>query len=327
MKGLIFFVSLVILWAGCFVGAAVVTFPVPELEGLVGGYESAEVVTVNLGVAFTEIHSVRIACWGSISPGLGCGDGVERPVFPYYQIPGLIEFVVERPAGGSNITTVGPYDGGFMVEQAFEGGDWDVLLDGQVELKCYLTTNLVVPGGLTLVRPTGQIYEATLIVEGEIDGGMLLADEVGQAYLMAGSMHVITWSDPRGAGDCSGSYHLDYSVDGGESWIAITEMPVTGACSYEWLVPEVDSDACRIRVSDASSPWVGDTTDELFVIYQCQMPWGDFDGSCYIDFSDFAIFAVGWGEGAFGLDILVWVADWWLACGNPFDPMCVYGVE
>lgn len=318
-----------LLWGGHFLQAEVVVWPLPELVGPVGRLPEPGVVSLDLGSAFSEIHSIQLRCWGSISPGLGCGDGIERPVWPYYHIPGIIEFTVEHPAMGGCMTEVGPYNDGFFVEQSFDCAgepDWSILMDGQAELIWHVKTNLVVVGGVTLLRPAASIYEASLIIDGVLVGDAPVLDEVARPFLQAGSVYTITWTDPQGAGGCEGSYLLDYSVDDGVTWFVIIEAPVSGGCSYEWVVPALDSCESRIRIMRADALWLSDTTDALFCIYQCQGPVaGDFDGSCYVDFNDFAYVATGWGEDGLGLeDLMIW-AESWLACGNPFDPLCQPG--
>ena len=160
---------LLLLWSGYVAQADIITFPLTELIGPVGRHPNRDIVHFDLGITFSEIQSVTIQCSGSISPGIGCGDGVERPVFPYYEIPGTIEMFMDHPATGSCITTIGPYDGSFSVEQFFEctyDANWDILLDGQEELVSHITSYQIVIGGATLEYPTATISEAYLIVEG-----------------------------------------------------------------------------------------------------------------------------------------------------------------
>ena len=328
MKRQICFALLVLLlWGGGFAQAEIITLPLPELAGSVGRHPNWDIANIDLGVTFSEIHSVRIQCSGTISPGVGCGDGVERPVFPYYDIPGVIEMFMEHPAIGSCITMIGPYSGSFSVEESFEctfNADWDILLDGQAELISHITSNLIVIGGVTLQPPTATISEATLIVDGFIEGSPLTLEEVERTFLLAGSSYAITWTDARSVDSCGGNYLLDYSTDNGATWIAITATPLSGSCSYDWAVPSLDSSECVLRITDADDAGVSDTTDTLFCIYQCQGPvTGDFDGSCYVDFNDFAYIAAIWlNEGGADLDDLRAFIDSWLSCGNPFDPVC-----
>jgi len=163
-----FTLLLLLLQIGCFARADIITVPLTELAGPVGRHPNWDVIDVDLGVTFSEIQSVKIQVSGTITPGLGCGDGVERPVLPYFEIPGIIEIFMDHPAIGSCITTIGPFDGGFSVEQFLEctyDANWDILLDGQEELIAHITSNLIVIGGTTLEYPTADISQATLIVE------------------------------------------------------------------------------------------------------------------------------------------------------------------
>ncbi len=171
-KQLYFTVLLLLLWIGCFAQADIVTVSLTELAGPVGRHPNWDVIDVDLGVIFSEIQSVKIQVSGTITPGLGQGDGVERPVLPYFELPGIIEIFMDHPATGSCITTVGPFNGGFSVEQFLEctyDANWDILLDGQEELIAHITSNLVGIGfGSPLEFPTADISQATLTVEGVV---------------------------------------------------------------------------------------------------------------------------------------------------------------
>lgn len=151
--------------------ADIITLPLPELIGPVGRHPNWDIVSFDLGVTFSAIESVKIQFSGSISPGVGCGDGVEQPVFPYFDVPGIIEVFMDHPATGSCITVIGPYDGSFSIEQLLEctySANWNILLDGQEELISHITSNLIVIGGVILEYPTATLTEAILIVEGTV---------------------------------------------------------------------------------------------------------------------------------------------------------------
>jgi len=129
-------------------------------------------------------------------------------------------------------------------------------------------------------------------------------DPNGGEELVAGSTQTISWADYRAEGNCPGEYILEYSTDNGESWMAIDSNSVGNSCTYEWVVPAVDSNQCLVRVSDANDARVYDTSDSAFTIFQCTLA-GDVTGDCVVDLWDLAALA----------------ADW-LKCGNPFDPDC-----
>ena len=145
--------------------------------------------------------------------------------------------------------------------------------------------------------------------------------------LAAGSVRTIRWTDIPDS--CSRSYYLQYSTDNGQSWQEIDADTVENACSYDWLVPPASSEQCLLSIWDAeprSYPvFIGDTSDEPFAIYECQgAAEGDLDGSCYVDFRDFAILVANWPLEP-GIEELAAFAEDWCACGNPYDQACGVG--
>ncbi|MFH1371212.1 MAG: hypothetical protein ABII09_08015 [Planctomycetota bacterium] len=98
---------------------------------------------------------------------------------------------------------------------------------------------------------------------------------------------------------------IEYSTDNGVNWqIVAPNAPNTG--SYQWTIPDANSQQCLVRVSKVGDPSVYDFSDDVFTIFPCDrdLPM-DFNSDCYVDFADFAIFSAGW-----------------LDCGNPYDPDC-----
>jgi len=57
---------------------------------------------------------------------------------------------------------------------------------------------------------------------------------------------------------------IEYSNDNGLNWNNIATVPNSG--SYNWLVPEVNSNQCLVRISDATDPCGSDTSDGVFSI-------------------------------------------------------------
>jgi hypothetical protein len=99
----------------------------------------------------------------------------------------------------------------------------------------------------------------------------------------------------------------------------------------------VDSNQCRVRISDPNDPACSDTTDD-FTIFVCPGLTGDIDGDCYVTAVDYAFLAHQWldlpGEPPADiapdppdgfvdwLDLCALACDW-LRCGNPFDAGCL----
>ena len=67
------------------------------------------------------------------------------------------------------------------------------------------------------------------------------------------------------AGGTSGSYKLDYSTDGGTSWVLIATNVAnacTGnSCSYGWTLPNVLTSQLKVRVSDVADSTKSDVSD------------------------------------------------------------------
>jgi hypothetical protein len=59
---------------------------------------------------------------------------------------------------------------------------------------------------------------------------------------------------------------LDYSTNNGYNWKIITNSTPAEAQSYRWVVPNIISPSCRIRITDAVNSFVYDVSDELFSI-------------------------------------------------------------
>ncbi len=75
----------------------------------------------------------------------------------------------------------------------------------------------------------------------------------------------INWT----AGGCSGSYRLEYSINGGSSWIIILASftaPGTGLCSYAWTLPSTPSTNCLVRVTDVNAATKTDQSNAIFTI-------------------------------------------------------------
>ena len=97
---------------------------------------------------------------------------------------------------------------------------------------------------------------------------------------------------------------IEYSTDDGQNWFAVAPANVGNAGQYDWQTPEVNTDQCRVRISDIEATHITDTSDNRFTIYQCTLET-DLNGDCIIDLLDLSLLA----------------ADW-LDCGNPFDEIC-----
>lgn len=122
-----------------------------------------------------------------------------------------------------------------------------------------------------------------------------LASPNGGELIRSGDVVNITWTN---TGTVT-AVNVEFSVDGGLSWSPVYPPNIGNTGSYAWLVPMIDTDACRVRVTNAGDPGVADTSNAGFSVYPCTV--ADLTGDCAADLDDLAALA----------------ADW-LACANPF---------
>jgi len=82
----------------------------------------------------------------------------------------------------------------------------------------------------------------------------------------AGSTHTIRWN----SSGTSGEVWLRYSTNGGSSWIHIAYTTDDG--SYSWTIPDdVDSDQCRVRVSDRNDHTCYDNSGLFTIVPPCEI--------------------------------------------------------
>ena len=269
------------------VRASSVSVPLPGAVGSV-----PKTVSFNAGTSFKHIDEVRLRCSGSITYGLGCGDGVERPVFPYFELPALVEAYMDPPGTGFWLTVFGSSEGPFNQEKIFDDlipATWDFLLDGQAELSTEMDWPIVI-GGIMLIPPSASVSQATLTIKGTVID--ILSPALGET-LTGRSIYTISWQDYRSQSSCSHGYFLDCSIDGGQHWFAIDSNAVVGSCSYDWTVPNVNSQQCMIRITDANNLNFTDTTAGYFTIHRCPT---DLNGDAFVDFFDYAILSLNWQQ-------------------------------
>jgi hypothetical protein len=143
-----------------------VTVALPELLGTYG-LLSQKAAPFDLGTSFKSIDEVRIQCSGTLTPGLGHGDGVEVPADEWFEIPAQFGFGMD-PGPGWWSALVGPCDGPFAADEPFHkhsSATWDFLLDGRGQVGAGLTPFLSF-GTTIVIFPSGSIDQANLFVNG-----------------------------------------------------------------------------------------------------------------------------------------------------------------
>ncbi len=84
---------------------------------------------------------------------------------------------------------------------------------------------------------------------------------IGGESLVPHTTHAIRW---KAVG--AGSLLIELSADGAKSWTNIAEQVPPEPEFFEWKVPKVQSDNCRIRISDMQNSELQDESDAFFGI-------------------------------------------------------------
>jgi hypothetical protein len=90
----------------------------------------------------------------------------------------------------------------------------------------------------------------------------LIAPNGGEAWRV-GRQENIKWK--AGYTD---KLNIEYSTDSGNHWLPIASNIVTTDTIYAWTIPNTESDNCKIRIYDNTTPAIGDTSANYFAIYK-----------------------------------------------------------
>ncbi|MFH1386514.1 MAG: hypothetical protein ABIH50_02490 [bacterium] len=85
----------------------------------------------------------------------------------------------------------------------------------------------------------------------------------GGETLTAGSTYNITWT-PTTGWPADATVTLDYSINGGASWVYFAKRIPASSGSYAWTVPAISSTNCKIRISALGTS--GDVSNNVFTI-------------------------------------------------------------
>jgi hypothetical protein len=145
------------------------------LSGAFGSYSygnSTRNISLDLKTIFSTIDQAWIKVAGRVVPGLAIGDGIEGPAGPTLVETDFTFRLDTDPtvSGPDWVTSVG--GSRFYVEKtlvpSYGSPSWDFLLDGQGDLKVSLFIPDIMIGGYIVRFPYGNIFQASLFVEGEI---------------------------------------------------------------------------------------------------------------------------------------------------------------
>ncbi len=108
----------------------------------------------------------------------------------------------------------------------------------------------------------------------------------GAETVAPGDVFTVQWQSEGIAGDVL----AEFSTDDGFSWVPVYPPNIGNTGQYKWLVPLVNAQKARVRVSSANRPEISDASDKSFVILKITT-MADLTGDGIVDFYDFAIMA------------------------------------
>lgn len=104
---------------------------------------------------------------------------------------------------------------------------------------------------------------------GDCNASIVLTQPNGGEKLEAGENYIIRWQT---LGEVA-NVQLDYSLDNGENWMLIAAA-APNTKSYNWEVPDVDSENVLVRVRKSGDELVVDEGDGVFEIQDCERELG-----------------------------------------------------
>lgn len=124
-------------------------------------------------------------------------------------------------------------------------------------------------------------------------GTLVVVYPKGGEKLYGGTRKTITWES-----DGISQVEIKLSDDGGQTWTVIASAvpSVDGLNKLFWIVPQLKSAQCLIRVVKMSKADASDDSDAWFTINRCGISVydGDLTGDCRVDMADSAIVASNW---------------------------------
>jgi uncharacterized repeat protein (TIGR02543 family) len=114
--------------------------------------------------------------------------------------------------------------------------------------------------GTTVTVASDYTLQANFVRASQSSVAVLAPD--GGESLRAGGTFAIRWQTQGEIATLS----IDLTTDGGATWTHVSS-PNADAGSYEWQVPQVDSDRCLVRISALDNASLADVSDAFFRIH------------------------------------------------------------
>ncbi|HLP51971.1 MAG TPA: T9SS type A sorting domain-containing protein [Chitinophagales bacterium] len=86
----------------------------------------------------------------------------------------------------------------------------------------------------------------------------------GQDTIQGCQYYTIRWTE---SGTPLGAYTIDYTTDGGVSWLPVVSNYATTAGTYQWVVPNINTTTALVRVSSSANNTIFDLSNAAFNIF------------------------------------------------------------
>ncbi|HEY6190997.1 MAG TPA: T9SS type A sorting domain-containing protein [Bacteroidota bacterium] len=139
------------------------------------------------------------------------------------------------------------------------GASWNQFSDGLPD--AVLIADLSLSPSNRMLRATTHgngVYQRRMPGTG---ASLALTSPNGGESWAVNSLHAITWSS-----SFIGSVRLDYSTNGGGSWLPVADSLAASGGTYSWLVPFPPTQLARLRITSLGGPLLKDTSDAAFAI-------------------------------------------------------------
>ena len=122
-----------------------------------------------------------------------------------------------------------------------------------------------------------ELRISNIVRKFEIKGnGLTLLTLTGDEKLQPGSTQQISWSCVN-----IDNLKIEYTEDNEQSWHEIIASIPANIGSYTWTLPEINSDQCKIKITDVSNDNVYDKSDSVFSIQPYELTLATPNGGNY----------------------------------------------
>lgn len=125
---------------------------------------------------------------------------------------------------------------------------------------------------LKFVAPDNLNVESTMGPFAVTDpSGLSLGFPNGGEYIIAEDTVKINWENTTIA-----NLKLEYSDNNGANWKQITASCAASALAYKWVVPNISSNQCKVRITDATNASKTDASENVFNILKSNQIGGPY---------------------------------------------------